>query len=92
MKTKKMTLVQSIDHFRFHPFYNVLVGVCGSNFITCVDSCNYHNDHNIITTEIPCAIPLESHLFLSSALSIKAIEATNLFSISIILLFQECYV
>ena len=88
--------------FRFNQFYlhsfvgvKVYVYFILCDFITCVDLCDYHNSRdreNSIVTRIPPATLFMLLSLPSQSTTSLNLATTNLFSISIILSFQVCYI
>lgn len=66
------------------------VFIFAGNIITCVYSCNNH--HNQDTEQLYPEIPLWWFFKAASTLPFLTFCGNNLFSITVVLLFQECYV
>lgn len=81
-------MIQTINLIPFLPVLHMLMCVCLGlcSFITCADLCNYH--HSQIENSPIAKIPLVTHIHLLLS-PLQFLQTIHLFSISIILLFQE---
>lgn len=90
MISSKTDVIQSSPVL--HAFICVYLILC--RCIACVDLCDYDSQdiEHSITTRIPHVTPLELLSPPSQSTIFLNLATTNLFSISVILSFQECYV